>query len=151
MSPPCRLRFLHGLTTWRTAEMRLWVPSSWPPLSGSNSRTTGKKLEGNDLVRGSGCWILIRGLFKVEGWKEPGLVWKHSTHPSLGAHFSPFHGVRDFFLIFRPTPPLTREMRCPFPLPFHHCGLRWWFLHGVPSTRDLRADAGAGPWDPAPA
>lgn len=64
--------------------MRLWAPSGWPALSGNNSRTTGKKLEVDDLVRGRGYWILIRWLFKVGGWKEPRLR-SGSPYPSRGS------------------------------------------------------------------
>lgn len=54
--------------------MRLRAPRSQPSLLGNDSkRTTGKKLEIDDLVRGSGCWILSDAFTRVGYWKDPKL------------------------------------------------------------------------------
>lgn len=46
--------------------MRLWGPRSQPVLLENDSRrTTGKKLEIDRLVRGSGCWIISDAF---QGW-----------------------------------------------------------------------------------
>lgn len=57
--------------------MRLSAPSGWPALSGNNSRTTGKKLEVDDLVRGRGCWIFNQMAFQGGGLERAQTpIWK---------------------------------------------------------------------------
>lgn len=89
MTPPSLLRFLHRLGTWRRAETRLGAPGGRPALSGNDStRTTGKKLEVDDLVRGGGCWILLETFQGGELERAQTLIQKSppfttSTHKSL--------------------------------------------------------------------